>query len=569
MTDCVVWINCDHSRRRWWGGWRPKRRIPPHSADTEFFVARRLPSGSWDLRPVLRGEEASILPDDKSAYLVAVWKGSFRDLELAFPAVAKDGQGHGWDLKLCGAWRVSDGARFLLGFALEAVSPEVPLSRLGAESWMAEKVRRRVRDAVRDAIEDNQGFERIRDEDVLPPEWWQKRLCEWLDGYGVSVELMRASWSSEDAELAKAERERQEYQIKAERARQRQREAQEREAAAAAQHEIRMREIETDIRISEKERESRIKKAEIELQTELVIAKTKYQEAVYAQQQAEAKHQIAMAEYRRQKAYVEQAKEQARQAEKEYEAIRDLLARATTALEKLACLPEEVVAGLAKRDTRALALDRLTSEEFGLSHSELAALGYPTVRQALIQRARSKAIEDNDTIQLRKANLHTRSLQRIRVERGRARDVGTAPVKGLRINEPLSFEFATRRPGFVTFLNAGTSGRVWLHVPNAYVMPQEARVDVEGTYSLPEPRLMPLVEAGMSYVEIGPPGWEHFLVFLSDEPLVCADVLCRARFDAPFVELSPTEIGALLQDLETRDPASWSAAALSFLVVED
>jgi hypothetical protein len=175
-----------------------------------------------------------------------------------------------------------------------------------------------------------------------------------------------------------------------------------------------------------------------------------------------------------------------------------------------------------------------------------------------VQFLREKEVADGKSITVCKAELITR-------------DIGTAKVKALPVNSPLQFEFTTARRGYVSLLNVGTSGTVYLHVPNAYVVLEASRVEAGRVYRVPGPELMPwdrLRHDGLDYIEAGPPGWEHLVAIVSDEPFISAGCLARAHVDPPFVTLSTAEISDLCDALGERGSKSWSAGVLSFLVGE-
>ena len=224
----------------------------------------------------------------------------------------------------------------------------------------------------------------------------------------------------------------------------------------------------------------------------------------------------------------------------------------------LARLPGDLLVQLSDRDAENAnrAAERLVSPEFNVSPSALARLGYHVDRQSLVQFLRDKEVADGKPITLSKAELVTR-------------DIGTAKVKALPVNTTLQFELATTRRGYVTFLNIGTSGTVYMQIPNAYVDLEASRVEVGRAYRVPGVELMPwerLRQDGLDYLEAGPPGWEHLVAIVSDKPFIDGGCLARTRVEPPFVILSPAEISDLCDALSQRNTKSWSAGVLSFLV---
>jgi hypothetical protein len=59
--------------------------------------------------------------------------------------------------------------------------------------------------------------------------------------------------------------------------------------------------------------------------------------------------------------------------------------------------------------------------------------------------------------------------------------------------------------------------------------------------------------------EEGPPGWEHIVGIVSNEPVVSTDVLGRSTAEAPVVRLTPEEVALLFAKLEDSPAGTWSA----------
>jgi len=149
------------------------------------------------------------------------------------------------------------------------------------------------------------------------------------------------------------------------------------------------------------------------------------------------------------------------------------------------------------------------------------------------------------------------------------RDIGTKRVDALPINSSLQFEFTAPRDGHVTVLNLGTSGAMYLHVPNVHCPVGQAVVVKGETYPIPGPHLLPwdrLNAAGLEYIEAGPPGWEHVVVLLCDKPLLDKGTVLRSSPGSPLVRLTPEEFEGVCERLSSTGPSEWLAGALSFLV---
>jgi hypothetical protein len=168
------------------------------------------------------------------------------------------------------------------------------------------------------------------------------------------------------------------------------------------------------------------------------------------------------------------------------------------------------------------------------------------------------------TVQVRKNNLKR--------QRYSTRDIVTGPAREVEFDtlffhEKVDFEFTSPRSGYVTVINPGTSGKFWLHVPNAQrPMP---RIEAGRPCQVPSPELLPedkLEAAGLAYFERGPAGWEYIVVIVSDEPLMEAAVVARSRDQAPVIELSPAELQGALDRLERMGRDHWASGVARFRV---
>jgi hypothetical protein len=227
-----------------------------------------------------------------------------------------------------------------------------------------------------------------------------------------------------------------------------------------------------------------------------------------------------------------------------------------------------------------------TRPEFaGLDPALFAQAGYSVARVQLSRNLAEKAERDGRPVVLAKAEVLSRSLGDLmrgvglrstpltRGELG-TRDIvlkkaGQEPLAGLKIGSLLKFKFTTRRAGFVSIINFGTSPKLWLHAPNGYVGPASACAQAGGSYEIPGKELLPperLAADGLEYREDGPPGWETLAVVVSDQPWISESTTQRARREGPIVELLPDEVAGLARRLAEWNPSSWSSGVLSFFV---
>jgi hypothetical protein len=262
-----------------------------------------------------------------------------------------------------------------------------------------------------------------------------------------------------------------------------------------------------------------------------------------------------MARLKRDVEAVERAEERQRKTEDCYNTI---LKELEELKDKLEQLPGSLLAQLADRDYQRVyeAAERIVSPEFGIPASALAGMGFCVERQNFVQRLREKTVADGEPVSIRKTELVTR-------------DIGTAKVKGLPINTSLQFEFSTRKAGYLTLLNIGTSGAVCVHVPNAYVSVERTKIERDRTYTVPGSELLPwerLSKMGLDYLEVGPPGWEHVAVLVSEKPLISTSVLTRVSPNSPFARLGGDEFTELCVILNEEPSEKWTAGVLSFLV---
>ena len=240
---------------------------------------------------------------------------------------------------------------------------------------------------------------------------------------------------------------------------------------------------------------------------------------------------------------------------------------------KLAQVRREGQQALAALETDSPGLSLLTAEERALGESDRWAVYQqvldqpPSRRQMLVQMARQGAADPGRVVRLRKSDLRAR--QAVYRSGTAFRDIGTRRIATLPINSPLQFELDSQRAGYATLLNVATSGRVWLLIPNAYAGLEDARLADPCRLTIPGTALLPREQLEfheLDFLEVGPPGWEHLIMVVSDRPLAPASAVERSRPSEPFVELAGEELEAVWQELVRRTAGSWSADVLSFLV---
>jgi hypothetical protein len=547
--DVVTVIKMER-RRRFLGLGGSQVVLPERLPDTESYVCRAR-AGGVEIDPLSSDSRASEELDRDVTFLRV--RTSVQPLDMVFAAIVEDDHSHKWDVRLKGSWSIIDCRRFLCAYGLDVVLPMSGLAAQLAESWIANSLGAHVRDAVR-----NQAIEDLREKDALPTGWWDAQMPKWLSGFGVSAKVKEVCWQSAEAANWQAEQARLKDLARIEEERERQRQAELREDTAKASYDKEKARIEADLALSAKEREHQLQVLELHHRRDLIQAEREVEDARRAAEKAAAEHVIAIGQLRHDRETVKTAAAREDKAQERHDEVVKRLAEMESVLARLAALPENLLARLADRDVGKAnaAAERLVSPEFGIPASALAGLGFRVERQNLIESLRQKAIADGEKVTIRKAELVTR-------------DIGTAKVKGLPINSSLQFQFSTERAGYVTLLNIGTSGAIYVHVPNAYVTLERAKADGPRSYAIPGPELLPwerMRQLGLDYVEVGPPGWEHIAVLVSDGPVISPQVLAKASSESPFVKLGTDDIADICETLNTAEPHSWSAAVLSFLV---
>jgi hypothetical protein len=306
------------------------------------------------------------------------------------------------------------------------------------------------------------------------------------------------------------------------------------------------------------EKEQELALLERKHKRELIEAETEIENAQWAAKKAAQEHEIALAD-------LESKREEIQQAEQTHAQTLAALAKATEVLEKLSAL--DILKPLAQEKEEHQTVERLLSPEFGFTPEEVTITGYGSADGALLGQIREKARQDCGLATLRKKDLQTRSIQAVRFTRGLTRDVSMAQIQTLPVNSPLQFEFSTRRPGLVTLLNVGTSGAIYVHVPNAFVGARAAKAQANGVYQMPGPEFLPRDKIEC-YREGGPGGWEHIALIVSDEPVIEHGTVLRSTPRNPLIQLSEDEVQRLGEKLTACGPQGWTGAVLSFQVVE-
>lgn len=543
---------------------KPAIEIQDPAGAVELFTCTREAAGTYRIQPTNREALTDLRSLPADAFVVSV-RSRLPSLSLSFVKTVTDKAGYGWDLGLEGTAAVVDSPRFLQSCALGLVSPDVPLSQEILQSWIVGRIGNKVQDEVRQAIREHGSVETVQRNEVLPISWWERQLALWLADSGLTVALAQIHWESAERTKAQAAKIQAEQLTTLAREQETTLKAEQRQIEIQAHYERQRAAIETNNRRSQMEKEQELALLEKKHKKELIEAETEIENAQWATRKAAKEHEVALATLENNRDEIQQAQKNREQAEQMHAQTLATLAKATEVLEKLGTL--DIFRPLAQEKEKHQTVERLLSPEFGFTPEEVTIAGYGSADGTLLGQIREKARQDRGLAMLRKKDLQTRSIQAVRLTRGLTRDVSTAQIQTLPLNSPLQFEFSTQRPGLVTLLNVGTSGAIYVHVPNAFVGARAAKAEANGVYAMPGPQFLPWDKIEC-YREGGPGGWEHIALIVSDEPVIEHGTVLRSTPRNPLVKLSDDEVQKLCDKLTACAPQGWTGAVLSFRVVE-
>jgi len=508
------------------------RQLSKKTSSIDAFTAIPASDGKPELRRVTQGDSATCFNKEKSTTFVLV-NTNKRACELMFAGLINDTTGNKFDLSISIIWSAVGPRKFLETYALERTSQNIPLTNQIVESWIA--------DVIQASI-DNTTLGKLRLKKTI---WWEKHLKELFNKYGLSIKINLIKWLSEDVERAEAEKE----YIKNLKHLEEQQKADLKRAEAEREYKTIKEQIETDEIISSKERQQKLQLLELRHRKELI-------EAELELELTSIKHKKLILEQKSNLTEKHALQEQVN-TEIQCKFMEERLHRLSKVLDRLSDLPGHVIQQLSSSDmvNAHMAAEKLVSPEYNVVPEDLLALGYNVTPQMLIKLFQKKAKNDIQKIFLKKNNLHECN-------------IGIAKVNGISINSHLRFEFTTERNGYVMMLNIGTSGSIYLHIPNAYSTTKESQV-FAGGYKIPGSKLLSwqqLYKNNLDYVERGPLGWEHIALVVSNKILIPSSIIERSTCDNPFVKLTSKEIKMIFETLSNLDDESWSAGVLSFLV---
>ena len=465
------------------------------------------------------------------------------DMEVSYAGLIEK-EGESLDITISIAARIGDARHFLtdcgLGWAKTADSGGVSY----IENLLDKKCKQPVTDELLTLL-----YEDLTQREALPTSWWQKKLalwfgCDWLE----LVEVKSVQYASATANKAKTNEQRQkmaaleldsQHQINAIELHKKQ----DQQAYEQAIEDITANQL-----ISEQQREARLEQARLQCDKAVLQAQEELETIKLQSQKQRAELEV---EIDRLNSREDMAAERLKQAEDSEKRTQEMLGVISTAKQQI----EESQGILAAAMKEDLADAKRIGQYAGAVSSEtMELLGRPNDAAYLSKMLKGKS-DVTGGVKMKKSELRTR-------------DIGTKRVESLAINTPLQFEFTTELSGYATLLNIGTSGTLWLHSPNAYIGIDGTKVKAGETYCIPGP-LLPddeLSRNGLSYLEVGPPGWEELVVIVSPEPLATKADLFDSTEGSPFPAMSPDQIARIIDQLAESPEDAWSAGLLSFLV---
>ncbi len=516
-----------------------KRFVDTPSA--ESYLYRTFADGTDRLDRVMDIKDIGKLEDND---ILAQVNADIFDVEWSYAGLrANDGKDV--DLTIRAACRITDPRACLNEYGIERLKAADTLHVTSLENVLIQSCRQPVSDEI-----STLSYDALRNQDALPVSWWQKKLPAWMDNNWLELkEIKSVRYESATADKeAQIKKQQKLQELEAEElAQQHERELTLKQQQA--QFEAARKEIEADQKLNEKQRQAKLEKLDQERQQRKLQSELDIEKARLEAEKEKAEIEAEIEKIRHNTESANELMKEAQEAEKRNTAMLNDMKEAMNQLSEMASVTKEAVQE--SHETK----ERLGVSASNLSSRTMELLGKTAGPAYLAQIIREKAAAVSKGIMLKKLELQTR-------------DIGTKKVDALAINSPLQFEFMPCESGYATVINIGTSGKVWLHSPNAYVGIEQAKVKAGEKYQVPG-SLLPgedLRRNGLDYIEVGPPGWEELAVIVTPKPLITETDIYKSTPQSPFSLMSPERVEAMLDQLADMPEDSWGAGILSFLV---
>jgi len=495
-------------------------------------------SGSGQLSLVQKRPTDPLPKLSHSDLLVGLQNGQI-GTRLAFPELI-DSNTHPLDLTLATTWTIKDTRLFLREFALPLLAAQDTITLPALEAYLVNRLSDWVRDAIR-----AESYHDLKIDNVNALRWWQEMLPRWIDLDWITlVRVDSATYESPLAERMLECAKQKELMETTQAAMHRQKIVNKERERAEIELQQSLDRIKADATLTGIEQQARAEITRLEHQAALVTAREM--------------SAIAKLEAEKQRAEIEFEIAQIQKNQTEAEALAKASAEAATlaskTMKKLKIAQKEIAdtTGILKQAAAEGIEDfkRLAEHTAGVSASTLDITGHATPREQLLAIGREKAAFCGSEVALIKHGFTSRDLAGNRID-------------ALSIGSRIHFTLQTARAGYVSILNIGTSGTVYLLTPNGLVPPRIAKTAAPAMVPFPGPPFFPIDNLW----ENGPPGWEDMLVIISDEPLFSPADLVTASARSPEVVITSLMMESLISRLQALEPECWSAGLLGFLVV--
>lgn len=508
---------------------------------SENYLWRMFQDGASRLERIMEPKQIGRL---LAADILAQVTTDVFDVEWVYAGLRSD-DGTDVDLTVKAIAKVSNPRVFLLEYGLERLKTTDAVSIPLLENMLIQSCKQPVADEIVTIT-----YDALKNQDALPVSWWHKKLSGWINLPWLELKEVK----SVCYESAAADKE---AQIK------QRRKLQELEAAEQAQQhereltfkqqqdgfELAKKEIENSKTFTEMQQQMQLEELEQKRQQQSLQYQLDMEAAKLKANKERAIIEVEIEQLRNNAASAEELRQQAQEAEQRNKEMLESLKDAMKQLAEMASVTKAAV------QEKIGTTERIGVSASGVSTRTMELLGNTASPAYLAQVLRERATAAANSVLMKKLELRTR-------------DIGTKKVDALAINSTLQFEFMAQQSGYATILNIGTSGRVWLHSPNAYVGIEQAKVSAGEKHQIPG-QLLPgqdLMRNGLDYIEVGPPGWEELAVIITPEPIISESDIYSSTPQNPFVLMSKERIETLLDQLSYLSEDSWCTGVLSFLV---
>jgi hypothetical protein len=382
----------------------------------------------------------------------------------------------------------------------------------------------------------------LKEELRLGETWWEARLKEWFErqSLGVFMQVNAFQWSSASAAAAEKERREQEAQGETTKLREAQFRADREREELEQKHLADLERIESDRTLDKRVREQQVQISELNFKAERLRAEETVTALIREGEKSAVAHELELVSLRR------------RIAEERTAALQEELAQQQLPEAKRRKLEHQ--AAIYRQQDEPLKDEARRLEElrglFQFQHE------HALVMKVLENGLHGKQVNDERPVAIEMAKISTR-------------DVMGRKTNAVEINNSVAFQVMSKREGYVTLLNLGTSGRLHVLIPNQFVGTDAATVKANRLYSVPGEEFLPveaLRRAGFDgFVEAGPPGWEVLAVIVSNRPLTTTAILSSAEASGPFFTLHSNQVDEIITRLSELKPDEWSVGIVSFL----